>query len=253
MDKLGVLRQSFCTLFWFSVLHPLCKLTNDASLRRLFTPLDIFLDIFTSPGELLQDFETNFKAWETARNGNSTGSGKIKKKPTTGSRNQDFEAANSSFFGPPNQLFQCVHLPHRTRPTTRKSSMPSLKEWSKDYENENVIRIVKQIVKLKDETSVFCLHLCLCQKVLQIPHPPGQWQCNHQPSQIVWRVVWFPPPKSSEKNRWKKNRMKKKHRLSEFFNSKAPRHSLRLRRGAHRFPRPASTSSPRRKGHLRKR
>ena len=145
MDKLGVLRQSFCTLFWFSVLHPLCKLTNDASLRRLFTPLDIFLDIFTSPGELLQDFETNFKAWETARNGNSTGSGKIKKKPTTGSRNRDFEAANGSFFGPPNRLFQCVHLPHRTRPTTRKSSMPSLKEWSKDYENENVITSYDQM------------------------------------------------------------------------------------------------------------
>lgn len=64
-------------------------------------------------------------------------------------------------------------------------------------------------MKLKDETSAFCLHLCLCQKVLQIPHPPAQWQCNHQPSQIVWRVVWFPPPKSSEKNRWKL-RMKKK-------------------------------------------
>ena len=111
------------------------------------------------------------------------------------------------FSGPPTGFFQCVHLPHRTRPTTRKSSMPSLKEWSKDYENENLIRIVKQIVKLKDETSVFCLHLCLCQKVLQIPHPPGQRQCNHQPSQIVWRVVWF-PPKSSEKNRWKL-RMKK--------------------------------------------
>lgn len=78
----------------------------------------------------------------------------------------------------------------------------------------DVIRIVKQIVKLKDETSAFCLHLCLCQKVLQIPHPPGQWQCNHQPSQIVWRVVWFPPPKSSEKNRWK---LKMKKKTSTFW------------------------------------
>ena len=192
MDRLGVLRQSFCTLFWFLVLRPLCKLTNDASLMHPFTPIDIFL-FFLFIHLQVNCFKTSkltSKAWETAQTRQETAIPleveKIEKKSTTGSRNRDFEAANCSFFGPPNQFFQCFHLPHRTRPTTWKSSMPSLKEW----------------IKCDKDSETQGWNLCFLPSPLPLPegasNPSPSWTVAMQPSQMVWRVVWF-PPKSNEK------------------------------------------------------